>query len=227
MRAWLVCLTVVFVHSAAAQGIETVLERSQQTRLARRPAADEHGEAAQRIRASLARLLAASDSDREPIDLVLVGGDLVAEALLDRPGIAASAALGDLPEPQRLLMLAHELGHIRLAHAQTLKAMYRAHVPAAVARELTDPVAAMLGSEGVLLSHRNELAADAFGYVLTRPLGVGLDDAVGLLARQATRVDTLTHPGTARRIVQLREIEQRLVLERSSGLPLRAVGFTH
>ena len=226
MRWIVVVLMAMVVPSVAAQGIEAVLERSQQARLARRPAANAQGEAVQRLRDSLARLLAAS-SDTEPVELVPVGGALFAEALLDRPAIAASEAVGDLPEPQRLLMLAHELGHIRLAHAQTLKAMYRLHVPAEVAQELTDPVAVPLGSDGILLSHRNELAADAWAYALTRPLGVGLDDAMGLLARQATRVDTLTHPGTARRIVQFREIEQRLQQERSGALQQRGADIAH
>jgi hypothetical protein len=227
MRWFVLGVMAVFMNGAAAQGIEAVLERSQQARLARRPPAAAQAEAVQRVRDSLTRLLASTLADAPPVELVLVGGDLFAEALLDRPAIAVSEAVGELPEPQRLLMLAHELGHIRLAHAQSLKAMYRAHVPAAVAQELTDPVAVPLGAEGIVLSHRNELAADAWAYVMTRPLGVGLDDAMGLLARQATRVDTLTHPGTARRIVQWREIEQRLMQEHGSGLPRRGAGLTH
>jgi hypothetical protein len=209
MRWWLAILIVVLAPGAAAQGIEAVLERSQQVRLAKRPAADPRSEAAQRVQVSMARLLALPAAGSEPVELVLVGGGLFAEALLDRPGIAASEELGHLPEGQRLLMLAHELGHVRLSHARALKALYLAHVPGAVVPEATDPVAGKLGAEGHALSHRNELAADAFGFLLVRDLDVGIDDAVGLLTRQGPQRDSITHPGTARRLAQLRELHLR------------------
>jgi hypothetical protein len=217
------------VQSAVAEDIETVLERSQQTRLSRRPAANAHSPAAERVRASWQRLLALPGADGTPVALRLVGGALHAEALLDGHGVAASEALGDLSEGERLLMLAHELGHLRLAHAQGLKAMYRRHIPAEVVREATDPVATALGADGHVLSHRHELAADAFGYILVRSLGYGIDDAMRLLGRQSMHLDTLTHPGTARRYTQLRELEAQLTREqtRSSLNALaRAVAWT-
>jgi hypothetical protein len=213
MRRLFVCLLAASMCSAHAETIENVLERSQQVRLAKRPAPNPYSRAAERVRASLTRLLALPDAAGAAVELTLVGGRLHAEALLDRNGIVASEALGDLPENERLLMLAHELGHLRLAHAHALKAMYQRHVPADVVREATDPVAAVLDADGRALSHAHELAADAWGYRLARRLGVTLGDAMNLLGRQGAQLDTPTHPGTASRFTRLRDLEERLARE--------------
>jgi Zn-dependent protease with chaperone function len=212
MRGLWVVLMWACSQAAMAEGIATVLDRSQQVRLAQRPAAAAHSDAAQRVRASLQRLSALPASGHsEPVELVLVGGGLFAEALLDRAGIAVSEPVGDLPEGERLLLLAHELGHVRLGHAPALKALYRRHIPGDVRPETTDPVAAALGADARALSHRHELEADAYAYALVRGLGFGLDDALGLLTRQGLQRDSATHPGTHRRIAQLRALEVRLV----------------
>jgi hypothetical protein len=207
-------LMVVTVHAANAETIEAVLDRSQQMRLSQRPAFDTNSAAAQRVRAGLARLLALREVGN--IELVLVGGDLFAEALLDRPGLAVSQAVGDLPEGERLLLLAHELGHVRLGHRAALKALYHAHIPGEVRRETTDQAAAALGPAAHELSHRHELEADAYGYTLVRSLGFGLDNALSLLKRQGMQIDSATHPGTRRRLAQLRSLEDQLEREAAS-----------
>jgi Zn-dependent protease with chaperone function len=212
---WLsmVLLMGAFMQAAMAQGIEAVLDRSQQMRLTQKPAPNPNSEAAQRVRASLQRLSslpAAPGAAGAPVELVLVGGELFAEALLDRAGLAVSEAVGDLPEGERLLLLAHELGHVRLAHARALKALYRKHIPGEVRPETTGPAAAALGAEAHALSHRHELEADAYGYTLVRGLGFGLDNAFGLLTRQGVQHDSATHPATRRRLAQLRALEVRL-----------------
>jgi hypothetical protein len=212
MRWLSMVLMGVFMHAAAAEGIEAVLERSQQVRVARRPGSPQ-SPAAQRVRDSLQRLLAlpgTPDAVSAPVELVLVGGELFAEALLDRPGLAVSEAVGDLPEGQRLLLLAHELGHVRLAHARALKALYRQHIPGEVRPETTDAAAAALGAQAHELSHRHELEADAYGYTLVRGLGFGLEDAFGLLTQQGVQHDSATHPGTRRRLAQFRSLESSL-----------------
>jgi hypothetical protein len=202
---------MLMMHAAnSAEGIEAVLERSQRMRLAERPAVDADGAAAQRVRASLQRLLALPGVGSEPVELVLVGGGLFAEALLDRPGLAVSQAVGDLPEGERLLLLAHELGHVRLAHAHALKALYRAHIPGDVRPETTDKVAGALGADAHALSHRHEHEADAYGYALVRGLGFGIDNAFALLTHQGLQMDTATHPGTRRRLAVLRTLEATL-----------------
>jgi hypothetical protein len=201
-------LSTVCLSAAAGEGIEAVLERSQQMRLSQRPAIGAPNVAAQRVRDSLQRLT--REARMPAVELVLVGGDLFAEALLDRPGIAASECLGDLAEGERLILLAHELGHVHLSHARALKALYREHIPGEVRPETTNAAAAALGPRAHALSHRHELEADAFGYTLVRSLGVGLEDAFALLTRQGVQHDSATHPGTRRRWAQLRVLDASL-----------------
>ena len=73
---------VFTVYATNAETIEAVLDRSQHTRLSQRPAADTNSAAAQRVKAGLARLLALRDGAN--VELVLVGGELFAEALHGR-----------------------------------------------------------------------------------------------------------------------------------------------
>ena len=157
-----------------------------------------------------------------PVALVVVGGPLLAEALLDRPGIAVSESVADLPEGERLLLLAHELGHVRLAHARKLKALYRQHIPGEVRKDITDAVAPALGAQAHAASHEHELQADAYGYTLARTLGFGLDNAFALLTRQGAQHSSATHPATARRLAQLRLLELRLAYEPGDGTDAQA-----
>lgn len=211
MRWLLILWAAVCTQTAlGSEGIEQVLERSQQMRLAQRAAGNEASAAAQRVRASWHKLMAWAPADAPTVSLVLVGGDLFAEALLDRPGVAVSEAAGELPEGERLLLLAHELGHVHLEHARKLKALYREHIPGEVRPETTDAAAAALGPRAHALSHRHELEADAYGYALTRALGLGIDNAFALLTRQGMQHDSATHPGTRRRIAQLRMLDASL-----------------
>jgi hypothetical protein len=226
MRWWLIFMSMATcLQAAAAEGIEQVLDRSQQMRLAQRPAAEARGDAAQRVRNSLQRLCALGRADAPAVELVLVGGDLFAEALLDRPGIAVSQAVGDLPEGERLLLLAHELGHVRMAHARALKALYRQHIPGDVRPETTNTAAAALGAQAHALSHRHELAADAYAYTLVRSLGLGIDNAFALLTRQGLQHDSATHPGTRRRIAQLRMLEASLAQQAVDPADAQAIAL--
>ncbi|MBQ0958546.1 hypothetical protein KAK06_06195 [Ideonella sp. 4Y11] len=199
----------------AEETIEQVLLRSQAQRLADRgPALNPSPESVQNLRTSFERLKALAP-ELADVELQLVGGDLYAESLFGRRVVAASTAVGELPERERLLMLAHELGHQALGHWEALAGLYHQHVPAAVRRELTDPVAGVLGHEGSALSWRHEFEADAWGYRLARPLELGVEDAVGLLLRQGVLGDSPTHPGTRRRLLQLRMLENEI-----AGLPV-------
>lgn len=215
MRWWAIFLVGACLHTAAAESIEQVLERSQRMRLAQRPVTAADSATAQRVRQSLHRLCTLAGADTPAVELVLVGGELFAEALLDRAGIAVSQAVGDLPEGERLLLLAHELGHVRLAHARTLKALYRNHLPGDVRPETTNRANAALGREAHVLSHRHEHEADAYAYTLVRTLGFGLDNALALLTRQGMQHDSVTHPGTRRRLAQLRQLEDSLAAQQA------------
>lgn len=223
MRWWWVVLMTACMHVKAAESIEQVLYRSQVMRMSQRPAADAQSAAAQRVHHSLQRLTSLAGTQAPPVELVLVGGDLFAEALLDRPGIAVSQAVGDLPEGERLLLLAHELGHVRLAHARALKALYRTHIPGEVRPETTNPVGAALGRQAHALSHRHEHEADAYGYALVRTLGFGIDNAFALLTRQGMQHDSATHPGTRRRLAQLRMLEESLAQQATTAADVPAL----
>lgn len=202
-----------------AEDIAQVLQRSQQWRLQQRAAPDLQSAAAARVRASFERLKQL-DPRCADVQLKIVGGDLFAEAVFGERTLVVSESAGELPEGERLLMLAHEMGHLMLGHWGALSALYRSHIPGEVRPETTDPVARQLSVEAQSLSHRQEFEADSYGFALVRKMGFGLDNAFGLLTRQGLQFDTPTHPGTRRRLAQLR------VLEAQTARPLVSPGET-
>ena len=225
MRRLILCLVwccAVALHAAEPPGepgsalgsnITEVLQRSQALRLAQRGAANNHSAASARLHTSFNRLLGLMPGvvpGFAGAELQLVAGDLFAEAVFGRAAVAVSEAVGDLPEGERLLLLAHELGHLGLGHWAALNGLYRQHIPGAVTPATTDPVAAALGAQAHALSHRQEFEADAFGFTVARQLGFGVDTALSLLLRQGLQFDGATHPATRRRLAQLRLLETRL-----------------
>ncbi len=205
------CLAMLALPAAAraGEGIAEVLQRSQLQRLALRPAAELDGEAAERVRASFERLRG-MDAAVADVELVLVGGELYAEAIFASRKLAVSTAAGLLPEGERSLMIAHEMGHLRLGHWGLLSALYRHHIPGEVKPETTEPVARALAADAQQLSYRQEYEADGYGYEMVRRLGFGLDNAFGLLTRQGLQFDSPTHPGTRRRLAALRVLDGRI-----------------
>lgn len=205
MRA--VCLLVLALSALPAWStdIVEVLVRSQTQRMqAHHPAAID-SERATRVRASFEWLLAVAQA-RQPVELAVVAGPLHAEAMLGRV-IVASETLADLPEGERLLMLAHELGHLVLGHWDDRCALYRRHIPGEVRPETTDPGAGALGMDAHRQAHRHEFEADAFGYRMIHQLGYRLHTATALLSRSATMHDTATHPAMRKRAAMLRELD--------------------
>jgi Peptidase family M48 len=192
---------------ARVDDIVDVLERSQRLRLDQRIAAVD-GERSQRVRATFDRLLSRSPMAPHSVEFRVMQGGVQAEAMLGRL-LVVGDAVGDLPEGERLLLLAHELSHLTLGHWQALCAVYRKHVPGEVRPDTTDPVAGALGHDAQKLSHRQEYEADAHGFALARELGATLDDALSLLMRQPMLGDSATHPATRRRIAQFRMLQAR------------------
>jgi hypothetical protein len=201
---WLLC--AFFWCPVHAEDITQVLQRSQQWRLQQLPAPDQHSAASARVRSTFERLKQLEPRGAD-VQLKIVGGDLYAEALFGQRTLVVSESAGDLPEGERLLMLAHEMGHLMLGHWGGLSALYRSHIPGEVRPETTDPVARKLSIEAQALSHRQEFEADGYGFELVRKMGFGLDHAFGLLMRQGLQFDTPTHPGTRRRLAQMRVLE--------------------
>jgi hypothetical protein len=206
---------------ARADDIVDVLERSQRLRLEQRVAARD-GERSLRVRATFDRLVTQSRMAPHAVELRVMQGGVQAEAMLGRL-LVVGDAVGDLPEGERLLLLAHELSHLTLGHWQALCALYRKHVPGDVRPDTTDPVAGALGHDAHELSHRHEYEADAHGFALARPLGATLDDALSLLMRQPMMNDSATHPATRRRIAQFRMLQARADQLEAQGGATRAV----
>jgi predicted Zn-dependent protease len=210
----------VFLTLAAApawcENITEVLERSQRTRLESLPGADAGSERAQRVRDSFERLVRASGL-REPVELRVISGPTVAEALLGRV-VVANESLADLTEGERVFILAHELGHVAMGHWAQLGEVYKRHIPGEVAPATTDPVAGALGRDASVLSHRHELDADAFSVHTLRAMGHSEDDAFSAFKRMGLTRDTPTHPGTRKRMASLREL-QNAPLNTAAALP--------
>lgn len=182
-----------------------MLERSQQQRLEAGVPAAADSERARRIRESFDHLVQLAPTEH-PVELRILQGGLQAEAMLGRV-LVVGEAVGDLPEGERLMLLAHEYGHLSMGHWSALVGLYRQHIPGEVRPDTTDPVAGALGAQGQQMSHRHEYEADAFGFALVRRLGIGLDEALSLLMRRPVNFDSPTHPATRRRIAQLRSIQ--------------------
>jgi hypothetical protein len=204
---------------ARAEDIVEVLERSQRLRLEQRVAAPD-SERTQRVRQTFDRLLSRSQVASQSVELRVMLGGVQAEAMLGRL-LVVGDAVGDLPEGERLMLLAHELSHLTLGHWQALCAVYRKHIPGEVRPDTTDPVAGALGRDAHQLSHRHEYDADAHGFVLARSLGATLDDALSLLMRQPMVSDSPTHPATRRRIAQFRTLQARADTLEAQGGSLR------
>lgn len=184
--------------------IVVVLYRSQQQRLDAMPRADAGSERAQKVRASF-DLLTAKLRRLPPVELTIIRGETIAETLHGHR-VVANESLADLPEGERLFVLAHELGHVMLGHWAQLGLMYQKWVPGAVTPAQTDAVATQLGREGSALSHRQEYEADAFGLRLVRSLGLTEQDVMAAFMDLGVRNDTATHPATRKRVAALRSI---------------------
>jgi Zn-dependent protease with chaperone function len=203
MRAWISLLLGALVSAPAwCQEIVAVLERSQSVRLAAMALAATESPRALVVRQSFDQLAQRIAADKD-IEMRVVTGPVIAECLLGRT-IVANESLAEVPEPVRLFLLAHEIGHVVLGHWRQFEQLYVKHIPGEVVPQNTDPVAAALGREASQLSHEQELAADAFAMATLRPLGFSFEDVVGAFTAFGMHMDTATHPGTRKRIAHLR-----------------------
>ena len=195
-------LVLSMVDPARADDIVDVLRRSQQLRLESQPAADAAGPRAQTVRRSFAALVAAQPG-LPPVDLHVITGPVVAETVHGHI-VLANESLADLPEGERLFVLAHELGHVAQRHWLQMAQVYQKWVPGEVTPEHTAPVADRLGRDASVLAHRQEFEADGFALQLLRR--AGHDPAVALSAfmHLGMTQDSATHPGTRKRVASLR-----------------------
>jgi hypothetical protein len=190
---------------AAAADIGAVLQRSQQRQLDALTAADPASPRARRLRANF-ELLMRELQPRPAAELRVVAGGIVAETMQGHI-VVAHETLGDLPQGEQLFVLAHELGHVVLGHWLQNGRLYRKWVPGAVTPQTTDPVAGRLGSDASALAWRQEFEADAFGVCALLALGRTGQDAVAAFMHLSASPDTVTHPGTQRRVAAMRAID--------------------
>ena len=144
--------------------------------------------------ASFEKLCQALKPETE-IDLVVISGATTAETLHGHI-IVANESLADLPEGERIFILAHEMGHVVSDHWHQMGGLYRRWIPGEVTPSQTDPVAGSLGRDASGLAHRQEFEADAFALQALRRFGIPPEVAVSAFMRQGMQHDTATHPGT-------------------------------
>lgn len=188
---------------AHADGIEAVLQQSQQRHLQGLPLA-EPGPRADTVRRSFDQLCGGLGVTLD-LQLRVVTGPVVAEAVLGHV-VLANVSLADAPEGARLFILAHEIGHLVAGDWQAMNQVYLHWIPGEVTPERTDPVAADLGREASELLLQQEFAADAYALRALHRFGWGTADAVAAfmaMGREYTH-DTATHPSTRRRLAKLR-----------------------
>jgi len=199
----LAILGVMLAGQARGEDIVDVLRRSQQQRLDAMPRAPS-GDRAKIVRSSFEKLRQALKPEMD-IDLVVIAGATAAETLHGHI-IVANESLADLPEGERIFILAHEIGHVANDHWQQMGGLYRRWIPGEVTPSQTDPVAGSLGRDASGLAHRQEYEADAFALQALRRLGFSPEVAVSAFMRQGMQQDTATHPGTRKRLAALRAV---------------------
>jgi hypothetical protein len=216
----------VEADTIAAPGIVAVLCHSQQVRLDAMNLADGSGLHARTVRDSF-DLLQRRLRIAPPVVMRVIGGEVAAETL-HGDIVVANETLANLPEGERLFVLAHEPRHVVLGHWGQMVQVCRQWEPGTVTQQQTDGVAKPLGREASALAHRQQFEADAFGLRAVRRLGLSEQDAVAAVMDLGMRNETATHPGTQKRgaarrgarsnpIERRRPRRQRPSAERSSG----------
>jgi Zn-dependent protease with chaperone function len=201
---WLVQLTflgLALAGPARGEDIADVLRRSQQMRLDAMPIGSDAARA-QTIRNSFDNLRHALDPSLT-VELRIISSGSYAETLHGNI-VIANETLADLPEGERLFILAHELGHVAAGHWAQMNQLYKRWIPGAVTPELTNPVSGLLGRDASGLAHQHEYSADVFALRLLRDLGWPESNAYSAFLRQGMQHDTATHPGTRKRVASLR-----------------------
>ena len=186
-------------------GIIDVLHRSQQWRLDTMVPAEANSPRAQVVRESFDALVGALGIPAN-VTLRVVRGEVLAETILGNI-IVTNEALGELAEGERRFILAHELGHVMLGHWRQMERLYEKWIPGPVTPERTDAIAAELGREASALAYQQEFDADGYALRALRLLGHSPQAAASAFLALGAHRDTITHPGTLKRVAALHLIE--------------------
>jgi Zn-dependent protease with chaperone function len=197
----LTILGLALAGQARGEDIVDVLRRSQQQRLeALTPAPD--GPRAQTVQATFETLRRRLEMD-VPVELRVIRGPVIAETVHGRI-VLANESLADLPEIERVFVLAHELGHVVSGHWGQMGLLFKRWVPGEVTPEQTDPVSGQLARDASGLAHRHEYEADAFALQAMQGFGGSAEDVLSAFMHLGMQHDTATHPGTRKRWAALR-----------------------
>jgi len=210
---WLLMMWMVLACGAARSDEEWptpdivgVLQISQQKQLDALTLADATSARALKVRESFEKLLRSLHSPvLSKVELRVVRDDILSETLQGRI-VVANVGLADLPEGERVFILAHELGHVMLDHWSQMGLLYAKWVPGPVVQQHTDAIADRLGRDASALAHRQEFEADAFALSTLRALGLPDQHVVAAFMDLGWRNDTATHPGTRKRLAALRAL---------------------
>jgi Zn-dependent protease with chaperone function len=200
----LTILGIVLAGPARGEDIIDVLRRSQQQRLETLTLAPD-GARHQAVVATFEKLRQTLQI-AVPVELKVIRGPVIAETLHGRI-IVANESLADLPESERLFVIAHELGHVVNGHWAQMGTLFKRWVPDAVTPEQTNPVSGPLGRDASGLAHRHEFEADAFALQAVRNFGGSAEDILSAFMHLGMQHDTATHPGTRKRWAALRAIQ--------------------
>ena len=202
----LACSAARCEDARAAPEILDVLRLSQQKQLDAMAPVEATNPRALKVRESFEKLVRGLDGAvLSKVELRVVRGDVVGETLQGRI-VVANVALADLPEGERIFVLAHELGHVMLDHWTQMGLVYAKWVPGRVEQQHTDAIADRLGRDASALAHRQEFEADAFALNTLRALGLPDRHVVAAFMDLGWRSDTATHPGTRKRLAALRAL---------------------
>jgi Zn-dependent protease with chaperone function len=207
---WLTLILIALTSGLAladgpSVGIVDVLHRSQQSRLDAMAPAESKSSSALVVRDSFDALAGALGIPAG-VTLKVVCGEVIAETLHGNI-VVANEKLGELAEDERRFILAHELGHVMLGHWHDMEVLYEKWIPGPVTPERTDVIAADLGREASALAYQQEFDADAYALRALRLFGDSRKAALSAFMAMGARRDSITHPGTLKRVAALRSIE--------------------
>jgi Zn-dependent protease with chaperone function len=203
-RVWLLMFCLLGTPAWCEESIVDVLRRSQDLRLQTLPLAAAGSDRAATLQRSFDTVLQALPS-APTVELRVIRGPVVAETLHGHI-VAVNERVAEMPESVQLFIVAHELGHVVQQHWRQTGLLYQKWVPGAVTPERTDPIANLLGREASALAHAHEFAADAFAARVLQGLGRDIGDVAMVFREFGTTQDTVTHPGTRKRLAMLRAL---------------------
>jgi len=199
-RLLLVTCGAAFCLAAAATEIGEGIRTGQRVLLEKTQDSD-NAEAVQIITASFEHLLAVRGAG-QPVTLRVTRDSVSGEAMLGAV-VMVDESIAALPEDERLFQIAHELGHIELAHLERQIAIYRQYVGASVDDVY---IARTLNAHALEFSpalQALELEADAYGQRLLLRVPDAEQGGIHTFERNGYVRADFSHPSSHERLLRL------------------------